>query len=131
VSTISAQLHNRRPATAQNIGPLRRALVELAARGGATDRQRQDIALAVSEALTNVVAHAYADDPLPGVMALHGTIDDAVLEVDILDKGVGMPSPTTYPAGGLGLAIIARVTDRVELSDAAPGTHLRMTFAIS
>ena len=31
---------------------------------------------------------------------------------------------------GLGLAIIARVADRLELSDATPGTRVRMTFAI-
>ncbi|HVF79550.1 MAG TPA: ATP-binding protein [Solirubrobacteraceae bacterium] len=130
MSTISAQLHDRRPATADHIGPLRRALVDLAARGGASERQRQDIALAISEALTNVVTHAYGT-PLPGPMALHAAIDGAVLEIDVLDEGIGMPPPATYPAGGVGLAIIARVTDGLELSDTAPGTRLRMMFEIS
>jgi anti-sigma regulatory factor (Ser/Thr protein kinase) len=130
VSAGSAQLHDRRPATPQSIAALRRAVIHLAVRGGATERQCQDIALAVSEALTNAVIHAYAKQPRPGVVAVHAALDGDALDVVVLDKGVGMPPPTSHPATGLGLAIIARVTERLELSDAAPGTRVRMTFAI-
>jgi nitrogen fixation/metabolism regulation signal transduction histidine kinase len=52
------------------------------------------------------------------------------LDVVVLDKDAGMPPRTTHPCTGLGLAIIARVAERFELSDAAPGTRVRMTFAI-
>lgn len=126
----TAQLRDLRLAIPQSIGPLRRAVIELAARGGATERQRQDIALAVSEALTNAVAHAYAGQPLPGTVALHAALDADALDVVVSDHGVGMPPPTTYPPTGLGLAIIARAADRIELSGARPGTRMRMTFAI-
>jgi anti-sigma regulatory factor (Ser/Thr protein kinase) len=130
VSAVTAQLHDRRPATPQNIAALRRAVIHLAMRGGATESQRQDIALAVSEALTNAVTHAYAGQARTGALAVHAALEGDALDVVVLDQGVGMPPPTTHPPTGLGLALIARVTERLELSDAAPGTRVRMTFAI-
>lgn len=130
VSTVTAQLHDRRAATPEAIAALRRAVMKLAARGGATERQRQDIALAVSEALTNVVAHAYAGHRLPGVVAVQAALDGDALEVVVIDEGVGMRPPSTHPPAGLGLAIIARAADRLELRDTTPGTLVRMTFAI-
>jgi len=130
VSAVSAQLHDRRPAVPQSIAALRRAVIDLAVRGGATERQCQDIALAVSEALTNAVTHAYARQPRPGAVAVHGALAGDALDIVVLDSGVGMPPPTIHPPTGLGLAIIARVTERLELSDTAPGTRVRMTFAI-
>ena len=52
-----------RPAS---VGPLRRGVVAFAAASGASERQREDIALAVSEALSNAVVHAYAGSESPG-----------------------------------------------------------------
>lgn len=130
VSTVTAELHDRRLAAPQSIAPLRRAVTGLARRGGATTRQRQDIAIAVSEALTNVVAHAYAGRRRRGDVAVRAALDGDALDVVVLDDGVGMPAPTTHPVTGLGLAIIARAADRLEIADATPGTRLRMTFAI-
>lgn len=130
VATVTAQLHDRRPAIPQSIVVLRRTVINLAVRGGATDRQRQDIALAVSEALTNVVAHAYAARPVRGAIAIRAALDGDALEVVVMDEGVGMPPPATHPRTGLGLAIIARAADRLEITDMTPGTCVRMTFAI-
>jgi hypothetical protein len=49
------RLRERLPAYPQSIGLLRRAVVQFAVACGASERQRKDIAVAVSEALTNVV----------------------------------------------------------------------------
>jgi serine/threonine-protein kinase RsbW len=130
MSTFTAELHDRRLATPQSIGLLRRGVIGLAMRGGATDAKRQDIALAVSEALTNVVAHAYRHDQLPGSVAVQAALDSNALEVLVLDEGVGMPSPTGRPPAGIGLALIARVADQLAISDARPGARVRMTFTI-
>lgn len=130
MSTALAQLHDRRPATPQSIAALRRAVIKLAARGGASERQRLDIALAVSEALTNVVAHAYPGHSVPGVVVVQAALEGDALEVAVLDEGVGMPPAAVHPPAGLGLAIIARAADRLKLSDATPGTRLQMTFAL-
>jgi serine/threonine-protein kinase RsbW len=130
VWTVTGQLHDRWPATPQSIAPLRRAVIELATRSGATARQQDDIALAVSEAVTNVIRHAYPGRELPGIVAVHAAIHRGSLDVAVSDEGVGMPPPAGRPGTGLGLAIIARVADRLELSAMTPGTRIRMTFAI-
>lgn len=130
VSTITGQLRDRRTATAQSIAPLRHAVTAFAARGGATSRQCQDIALAVSEALTNVVQHAYREETSPGVMAMQAALSEGSLEVDFRDDGAGLPPPAEHPATGLGLALIAKVADRLELRDRTPGTRVSMTFTI-
>ena len=130
MSSVAGELRDRRPAWPQSIAPLRRAVVDLAAGGGATERQCQDVAGAVSEALTNAVCHAYRDHLMPGVVAVHTMIADGALEVVVSDEGVGMPAACDCPAAGTGLAIIAQVADRVELVDMTPGTRLCMTFAI-
>lgn len=123
-------LHDSRPATPRCVAALRHAVGNLAVRGGAAERDRLDIALAVSEALANVVAHAYPAGPPPGPVTVDAALAGDVLEVVIVDEGVGMPPPADRPAAGLGLAVIARTADRLELGDAAPGTRVRMTFTI-
>lgn len=130
VSTVIGQVRDRRTATPESIAPLRHAVTDLAARGGATARQREDIALAVSEALTNVVEHAYSEAPVPGVVAVEAALTEGALDVELCDEGAGMPPPADHPVTGLGLALIAQVADRLELLDATPGTRVRMTFAI-
>jgi anti-sigma regulatory factor (Ser/Thr protein kinase) len=57
---------------------------------------------------------------------LHGR----TLEVVVSDEGDGLPPPALRPRTGLGLAIIARAADGLEISDTPPGTRLRMLFAI-
>jgi serine/threonine-protein kinase RsbW len=129
VSTSRGQLRERRPAIAECIGPLRRAVVGLAAHSGATARQLEDVGLAVSEALTNAVRHAYPIDE-PGVMTVDASVGDGVLEVVVSDEGAGLPVPSDNPGAGLGLLIIARVTQRLELRESEPGVSVHMTFAL-
>jgi serine/threonine-protein kinase RsbW len=129
VSVSHTQLSEPRPAVPECIGPLRRAVVGIAAGEGATERRLDDIALAVSEALTNVVRHAYPPGQ-PGAMTVHAGVEDDVLAVLVCDEGRGMPEPSDEPRSGLGLLIIARVTQSLELKDAAPGVALRMAFRL-
>ena len=53
------RLHDRLPALPESIAPLRHSVLGFASDSGASERQREDIALAVSEALSNAVVHAY------------------------------------------------------------------------
>ena len=88
----------------------------------------EDIRLAVTEACTNVVRHAYDDDAC-------GTIDVVMrpshqrLEVTVSDRGRGMSPSPDLQGPGLGLPMIAALADNVELQQAPPlGSRLRMTF---
>ena len=115
------------PAEPQNVAVVRRLLEGVADTLGMPAGMADDVRLAVTEACTNVVRHAYEEG--------EGAIDVVVrpraetLEVVISDEGRGMgPSPDTR-GPGLGLPLISALADTVELR---PGRHggsrLEMTF---
>ena len=127
----SQQLHQRLPAHKDNVAPLRRRVVAFAARCGAADRQLDDIALAVSEALSNAVLHAYLGHARPGAIDVRVLASERSLHVLVSDEGSGLVVRDDSPGAGLGLALIGRVTDHFELIDATPGLRVQMTFAIT
>lgn len=89
-----------------------------------------DVALAVGEASSNVVLHAYADRP-PGPLHLSGFVDDEadLVYLVVADEGSGLRPRSDSPGLGLGLPIIARTTAHVEITQRPEsGTVLRMGF---
>ena len=102
------------PARAENVAVVRHVLGALAEALNLDRAVVDDMRLAVTEACTNVVRHAYG--------GREGTIDVVVrprgelLEVVVTDEGRGLgPSPDT--AGpGLGLALIEALTHSFESS---------------
>ncbi len=124
------QVDERAPARAESVAPLRRAVIEFATAYGATKRQREDIAVAVSEALTNAVQHGYRDSDDAGVVVARAWIQDGLLQVVVCDEGVGMRPRFTGRGTGFGLLLIGRFAQQMRFEDAMPGTRLRMTFAL-
>jgi len=127
-----ARLQEHRPARPEGIAPLRHAVVEFAADSGASERQCEDIALAVSEALSNSVVHAYVGCDSPGSMAIQAWTQGQSLQVVVCDAGTGMCKRTDSPGLGLGLELIERMTTKLQIDslDTMSGVRLRMTFAI-
>jgi anti-sigma regulatory factor (Ser/Thr protein kinase) len=123
------RLLQRVPARAESIGPLRRAVVEFARTCGASDDQCDDIAVAVSEALSNVVEHAYVDLESPGSMAVEASLREHWLLVVVSDDGIGMRGRDSGGVG-MGLRLIFELTERLEVEDTLPGARARMTFGI-
>lgn len=114
------------PARPENVAVVRHVLGALADALALPAPVIDDMRLAVTEACTNVVRHAYEAE---------GTIDVVVrprgdaLEVTVSDKGRGFgPSPDT--AGpGLGLSLIAALADTFEVErDRGSGSRLVMRF---
>jgi anti-sigma regulatory factor (Ser/Thr protein kinase) len=126
-----SNLYERLPARPQSIAPLRHAVVALARANGASDSELEDIAIAVSEALTNVVLHAYVGHDPPGDLVVQAWMDGRRLQVTVCDEGVGMRPRADSPGLGYGLSVIHRIAERVELEDRSPGARLRMTFVIA
>jgi serine/threonine-protein kinase RsbW len=90
------------------------------------------IALAVSEAATNVVIHAYRDRSQPGTFTLGLDVDDGSLLVDVRDEGVGPGPRDDSPGLGFGLPIIANVTDAYALVPTDDGgTRVSMRFDLA
>ena len=123
------------PADRDWIGPARRAAVGFVRDcGGADEGALRDIALAISEVVTNVVLHAYCDDD-PGRIDIGVEVDPGsdTATVTVVDDGHGMVSRTTQsPGAGLGLGIVEQLSKRFEVSsaDGGRGTSIQMTFGL-
>ena len=129
---IQTRLQERLAASPENIAPLRRAVTGYASDHGTSERQLEDVALAVSEAVSNAVLHAYIGR-VPGHVGIDAWIADERLHVIVSDDGGGMRPRADSPGLRMGLSLIGLVTDRlqVESRGAAPGTRVRMTFTIA
>jgi serine/threonine-protein kinase RsbW len=103
------------------------------AREHAVPADRLDaIALAVSEATTNVVMHAYRDRQDPGTFTLGLDLEGGSLLIDVRDDGMGMGPRDDSPGMGFGLPIIANVTDAYALVPTDDGgTWLSMRFDLA
>ncbi len=119
------------PAVPEAVPELRGALVEFACRAGASAFVLDQIRLAVSEAVTNVVIHAYVGAAHPGPVRVDAHVEDATVNVIVADEGRGMVPRPDSPGLGMGLALIAHAADNLDVHDGDPiGTQLRMTFAL-
>ena len=119
------------PAVPENVAPLRHAVVDLARGAGAPDEVQTDLALAVGEACANVVVHAYPPGDT-GVLIVHAAVSDGRITVTVLDQGQGMSPRPDSPGLGLGLPLIANLSDQLEIHDGPDGlgTELRMSFTL-
>lgn len=117
-----------RLAVPEQIAILRRAAQAFAQHAGADEPG--DVGLACSEALTNVVLHAYPAGE-PGPMHLEAGIDGADLVVVVSDEGGGLRPRPDSPGLGLGLPTMAQVCKHIDISDGDGGVRIRMTFPLS
>lgn len=117
------------PARAESIPLARSSVADFAGHVGTTDDQLDRIRLAVSEAATNVVRHAYREGP--GVLQVTATAMDDELWVLVADEGCGHQTPPVHPGLGWGLALIAEACDEFILTERSDGgTEARMRFLV-
>ena len=117
------------PARPENVSVIRHVLGAFAEALRLPDDLVEDLRLAVTEACTNVVRHAYPPD-LPGSVEISIRPMDEHVSVIVADhgRGIGTSSDTTGP--GLGLPLIAAIADEVELQPVpGGGSRVAMTFA--
>jgi serine/threonine-protein kinase RsbW len=117
------------PAVAETVPMLRRALADLAADAGGTPRQVTAVRLAVSEALTNVVVHAYRGSS--GSVHVSADVASGELWVLIADDGCGLHTVADSPGLGMGLALMSEVSDDFAIvSRSTGGIEVRMRFSL-
>ena len=111
----------------------RAVLTQVAEREGVHEAVRSALALAVTEACTNVVLHAYVDAEAPGDLEVRARKADSVLIVEVADDGRGLVPHIDRPGLGFGLPLIAQVADVFELRTdrARPGLVVRMQFNLT
>jgi anti-sigma regulatory factor (Ser/Thr protein kinase) len=116
------------PARPENVAVIRHVLGAFAEALDLPIAVIEDMRLAVTEACTNVVRHAYDGDD-PGRLEIVIRPVGERLDVIVSDNGRGIgPSPDT--AGpGLGLPLIAALTHKLEIQHAPEsGSRLAMSF---
>lgn len=108
---------------------LRGAIGEFLTGAGIGEPLLTSAKLAVSEAVTNAVVHAYVDAPRPGLVRIAASIENGSLLVEVCDDGSGMMPRLDSPGLGVGLPVIADMTDTLDIGDSPHGgTRLRMSF---
>jgi anti-sigma regulatory factor (Ser/Thr protein kinase) len=121
-------------ATADEIGPLRRAAAAAAADHGLAGLSLERFELAVSEALTNVVMHAYpgAGDPWPMCVEVEVEREANEVRVTVADEGSGMSALAERRGMGMGLGILATAADCCEIrTRRGEGTQVMLGFALN
>src|SRR5688500_7976880 len=103
------------PAAPSAVAQLRRHAVALATELGMAQDTVDDVALGVSEAVTNVVEHAYAGIE-PGYVRMRCRADGDRLIVEIADEGPGVAARTDSPGLGHGIAAIGAVAQSLEVT---------------
>jgi serine/threonine-protein kinase RsbW len=118
------------PATAENVMVVRQAVAGLGEALRLPASRIADLKTVVSEACNNVVLHAY--DDIPGPMLVMAEPGDGELEIQVADEGHGFRPRASEgdPSLGLGLPLIAALSDSFEISGGA-GQGSRTTIRFS
>lgn len=120
----------------ENLALVRLALSGIAASVGAPDEVVGDLKLAVTEACTNAMQHAYAGHATVAEIVVRYGASEGVLRVEVEDFGAGFdPSDRDLVANqiaagcdrGMGLKIMEAVTDELTVASTNAGT--RVVFA--
>jgi serine/threonine-protein kinase RsbW len=127
--TATPDLELKLPARAENVAVVRHAFGGFSEVLDVDEQTLSDIKLAVTEACTNVVIHAYPDGE--GPMEIAAAFRDGRLAVAIRDEGRGMLPRPDSPGLGLGLPLIATLAETLELGkNGDEHTEVRMTFRL-
>jgi anti-sigma regulatory factor (Ser/Thr protein kinase) len=122
-------LHVRLRAVPESARVARKRMLAFIGEHGGDEELATRTALAVTEAVSNVVRHAYIDGP--GWIDCEADIDDGLLEVVVADRGAGL---RRAPSDGLGagLTIIAECADDCTIrSGDDEGVEVWMRFVLS
>ena len=120
------------PASAESVAQLRQAVVDFAYEHGVPESCLSDIRLAVSEAVSNAVVHAFRGRVDGTVIASVTMGASEWVEMRVIDDGRGMAPRNDSPGLGLGLPLIRYLTDQFEhrRPPGSVGTELWMRFRL-
>jgi anti-sigma regulatory factor (Ser/Thr protein kinase) len=111
-------------------GAARRAVHDFCQYVGLDDEHVHEVVLCVSEAVTNVVLHAYPDASEEGLVEIDAYVDEHLC-VHVRDTGGGLRPRPDSATGGLGLPIISQLAHSLEVrTHDRGGTEVVMKFAL-
>ena len=121
------------PARAEYITLCRLALTGIARLRELSDELLADLKLALTEAASNSVRHAYGDEDA-GVVDISYQLFSDRLVIEVRDEGEGFDpaeaegNAAELSEGGLGIAIIRAIADEVEFGVQPGGKGSRLRF---
>jgi serine/threonine-protein kinase RsbW len=119
------------PAVPASVPLMRTQVAEFASAAGVRDPQLAAVKLAVSEAVTNAVVHAYPDAQ-PGEVRVVTFVQGGTVHVIVSDDGMGILPRLDSPGLGVGLPFIANSADTLQIGISENGgTELQMTFRMT
>ncbi len=129
------------PSSTQNLALVREFVTGVGKQAGFEEDEIAQLQLAVDEACSNVIEHAYGHDSAKEVV-IRANFDDRQLTIDVVDTGAGFDPGSVQPKtlrelmdqrkkGGLGLRLIQTLMDEVSY-EIQPGekNQLRMVKRI-
>ena len=120
-----AELELELPSEPTSVRVARHAVAAVARRIGAPEA---DVKLAVSEAVSNAVTHAFRDRE-PGTIMVTARVDRGKLLVTIADDGSGMRPNLESKGLGLGISLITKLAGDVRFDSSDDGLIVSMSFA--
>jgi serine/threonine-protein kinase RsbW len=126
--TMSSDVRLTLPARPENVAVIRHVMGAFAEALQLPAELVEDMRLAVTEACTNVVRHAYHDgEPGPIDVVIRPNGDE--LQLIVADEGAGIGPSPDLAGPGLGLPLIAALADHVEIEHGRRrGSRLAMSF---
>jgi serine/threonine-protein kinase RsbW len=121
------------PARAEYITLCRLALTGIARVRDLSDEVLADLKLALTEAASNSVRHAYTADEA-GIVEISYELFADRLVIEVTDEGEGFDpaeaegAPEELSEGGLGIAIIRTIADDVQIGTQPGGKGSRLRF---
>jgi len=119
------------PARPEYITLCRLALTGISRLRPLSEEVLADLKLALTEAASNSVRHAYGDEG--GLVEIVYELHADRLEIEVVDEGSGFQIDNDSPAeslseGGLGIAIIRAIADDLQIGPRPDGTGSRLRF---
>ena len=119
-------------ASSEVLSSFRKELRQILSQAGWEKKTTEEILLAVDEALTNIIRHAYQGKPGKMIVSVRATDDK--IEILLEDQGkkfdpTQVPSPELprHKPGGLGIHFIRTIMDQMIYDDQGPaGNRLRL-----
>ncbi|NBC02711.1 MAG: ATP-binding protein [Bacteroidetes bacterium] len=124
-------------ASTQNLAAIRSFVSKHAENHGFDPKQVSDIQLAVDEAYTNIIKHAYKNDPEKEVI-IHLDFTDNKMTITLMDEGIGFDVKKykkphlkeqieKKQRGGMGVFLIQKLMDDVSYHAKTHKNILRMS----
>jgi serine/threonine-protein kinase RsbW len=128
---VANRFTSRGLARPDEVGRLRREVAGYVEELGAPEPVVAGVRLAVSEALTNVVLHAYVGRD-PGIVIADAWCEADHLLVRVCDEGHGLVPRLDSPGLGVGISLMASMADDFSVAnrDGTPGTIVSLRFSL-